>query len=98
MFYRYVNTAEEPTVMTRVITFIVNDGLFNSTEASAFVTIITVNDPPIVTLDSSSLNIVVTYLEGQMSPLVLAPQLEIQGITIEALLYLFSFTKFCCRL
>ncbi len=78
-FYSYVNTAEEPTVQTRTVAFIVNDGIFNSTQASAFITIISVNDAPMLTLESNSLDTELTYIEGQPAPLVLAPNLEIIG-------------------
>ena len=78
MFCRYVNTAEEPSLQTRTVSFTVNDGVFNSTAAVTSIIIVAMNDPPIVMLEQSNANTLVTYLEGQ-KPLLLAPQLNING-------------------
>lgn len=80
MTCRYHNTAEEPSSPTRSIAFIVNDGLFNSTPAIAYVTILPVNDAPLVTLgEEGAVDVMIVFVEDQQTPLVLAPQLKIQG-------------------
>lgn len=64
----------------RRISFIINDGLFNSTSVAAYVGIRQVNDPPVVSLDSNgTLDVMVVFSEGQEGPLTLAPQLIIRG-------------------
>ena len=81
--YRYENTAKEPTTTTRQVTFIVNDGLFNSTPAVSFIDIESVNDAPVITLgQDSTVDVIVIYDEGQDESLVLAPLLEIQGLFV----------------
>ena len=76
---RYQNTAEEPSAAHRSITFTVNDGLFNSTPVTAYVTILPVNDAPLVTLgEGGAVDVMITFMEDQ-SFLLVAPQLRIQG-------------------
>ena len=64
----------------RIVSFIVNDGAFNSTPVSACVRLTNVNDVPALTLGSNgTVDVVVMYTEGQTEPLFLAPDLEIEG-------------------
>ena len=42
----YINSSQNPTATARNITFVVNDGLANSTTRTSTITIIPVNDPP----------------------------------------------------
>ncbi len=64
----------------RTITFIVNDGMFNSTPAITCVRLVDSNDLPMVyTGDNSTVDTMVMYTEGQEDPLYIAPQLEIRG-------------------
>ena len=80
LFLRYISTAQEPTGSQRQVAFIVNDGYFNSTPATAHISIIAVNDPPSMTLgQNGSIDTVVVYNEGQLEPLLLAPLLVIYG-------------------
>ena len=75
--------AEQPTTHPRRIAFIINDGVFNSTPAGAYVGIRQVNDPPRVSLDANgTLDKMVVYSEGQTDPLILAPGLTIQGVCV----------------
>ena len=62
------------------MSFVVNDGAFNSTSVTACVTLLNINDAPSLTLGSSgAVDVVVMYTEGQTDPLFLAPELEIEG-------------------
>ena len=75
--------AEQPTTHPRRIAFTINDGVFNSTPAVAYVGIRQVNDPPRVTLDANgTLDKMVVFSEGQTEPLILAPELAIQGVFV----------------
>ena len=76
---RYENTAEEPAAVNRTITFIVNDGLFNSTPVFAYVITLPVNDAPLVMLgEEGAVDVMITFMEDQ-SFLLVAPALRIQG-------------------
>ena len=70
--------AKEPTGSTRLINFVVNDGLFDSPIVSTLVTIQHVNDPPLVML-SGGTDVNLMYTEGQTAPLVLAENITITG-------------------
>lgn len=62
------------------MTFIINDGAFNSTPATACVQLSNVNDAPILTLGpNSTVDVQVMFTEGQTEPLFLVPDLEIEG-------------------
>lgn len=64
----------------RQISFIVNDGVFNSTSAIACVRLVDSNDPPFLTLGTNgTVDVMLMYLEGQVELLYLAPALEITG-------------------
>ena len=64
----------------RTISFIVNDGSFNSTPTQACIRLVDANDlPELFTGSNSTVDTMVMYTEGQLQPLVLAPQLEIRG-------------------
>lgn len=104
LFLRYISTAQEPTGSQRQVTFIVNDGYFNSTPATAHISIIAVNDPPLMTLgQNGSIDTVVVYNEGQLEPLMLAPLLVIYGkqeliidiILIHIYIYILMYTHSC---
>ena len=80
LFLRYSSTAQEPIGSQRQVTFVVNDGHFNSTPATAHINIVAVNDPPLMTLgQNGSIDTTVVYNEGQTEPLLLAPLLVIHG-------------------
>ena len=65
----------------RQVSFIVNDGAFNSTPVTACVQLLNINDAPSLTLGpNGTVDVVVMYTEGQTDPLFLAPELEIEGI------------------
>ena len=80
LLLRYSSIAQEPTGSQRQVTFVVNDGHFNSTPATAHINIIAINDPPLMTLgQNGSIDTIVVYNEGQTDPLLLAPLLVIHG-------------------
>jgi hypothetical protein len=51
----YNNSSDNPTTTTRTVTFLANDGSFNSNIASRTITITAVNDAPVVAATGSSL-------------------------------------------
>ena len=63
---QYVNTLANPTGGRRMVEFVVNDGLSNSTTAIAFVSFFLINNPPIVDLNGPEAggNFTTTFLEG----------------------------------
>ena len=61
--------------------FYVNDGKFDSNFASAYVTISTRNDAPVITLgQDGTVDISLMYLEDQSEPLLPAQYIRINGI------------------
>lgn len=75
-----------PTGSSRRVSFTVNDGLFNSTPAYACVQLIEQNDQPVLTLGpNGTVDVMLTYTEGQSEPLYLARDLNIEGEAGEAL-------------
>ncbi len=84
MYLRYSHDGEEFTTAydDRVIAFTVNDGLLNSSMVYACVRLIDVNDPPTVfTGANGTVDTMVMYMEGQVDPLPLAPQIQVNGKT-----------------
>ncbi len=57
---RYVNTSEDPDLTTRVLSFVVDDGVAASATAHRDITIAGINDPPVVVLSTLPL----TYVEN----------------------------------
>ncbi|MGH9669550.1 MAG: Ig-like domain-containing protein, partial [Terriglobales bacterium] len=49
---RYLNSSFNPSTATRTVSFIVNDGALNSAAVTRNITVISVNDPPVVTFTS----------------------------------------------
>ena len=83
--YQHDNQNFPVTNSDRQVSFIVNNGAFNSTPATACVQLTNVNDRPTLTLGpNGTVDVVVMYTEGQSEPLFLAPDLEIQGIRISS--------------
>ena len=77
---KYQSLSQLPTGDARVVKFVVNDGIFNSTPATACIQLEDVNDAPLLTLGAnSSVDTMLMYTEGQPDPLILAPLLEISG-------------------
>ena len=67
----------------RTISFLVNDGMFNSSRAMTCVRLVNENDrPELFTGANDTVDTMVMYEEGQQEPLLLAPQLEIRGMYI----------------
>ena len=63
------------------VLFYVNDGKFDSNFASAYVTISTRNDAPVITLgQDGTVDISLMYLEDQSEPLLPAQYIRINGI------------------
>ena len=62
----YVNTLANPTGGRRMVEFVVNDGLSDSTTATAFISFSLINNPPIVDLNGPEAggNFTTTFLEG----------------------------------
>ena len=80
---RYYSTSQKPNPVTRQVNFLVNDGLFNSSHVSAYITIVSVNDPPVLMLaGGGGIDNAVFYVEGQREAVLLAPSLSIQGIIL----------------
>ena len=77
---RYQNTAPQFSGMTRVISFQVNDGLFNSAPVFAYVRLEETNDPPVLRLNGSMSDVDLMYAEGQPEPLLLAANANITGL------------------
>lgn len=79
---RYVHDAQSFPIENdeRQVSFIVNDGIFNSSTAIACIQLVDANDDPLLTLGTdASVDVMLLYSEGQMDPLVLAPELQIIG-------------------
>ena len=91
--YRYMNTAPRFSGVTRTISFHVNDGLFNSTLVFAYVSLLEMNDPPILRLNGNVSDIDLMYTEGQSQPLLLAINATITGMSTNSSVYQDS-TKF----
>ena len=73
---QFGSAAEEPGLDDRLLKVHVSDGLFESDEVVIYVQIKPVNDhQPIIDLnpDSQSRDVIVTYIEDQMAPLLLIP-------------------------
>ena len=83
IYCRYINLADEPTGELREILFYVNDGLFDSNMALAYITINTSNDAPIVTLGvDGTVDIMLVYMENQSEPLLPAQYIQINGMYV----------------
>lgn len=68
------------TGSSRLVSFTVNDGRFNSTPVFACIELEGVPDAPILTLDrDGAMDATVNYTEGQEEPLLLVPDLQISG-------------------
>ena len=92
--YQHDNQFFPVTNSDRRVSFVINDGAFNSTPVSACIRLTNINDVPILTLGpNSTVDVVVMYTEGQAEPLFLAPDLEIEGIN--TLRVLFICTRLC---
>ena len=64
----------------RTVSFVVNDGIFNSTRVLACIRLIESNDlPALFTSLNDTVDSMVMYTEGQDDPLYLAPHLVIRG-------------------
>ena len=62
------------------MSFIVNDGAFNSTPTFACIRLVDSNDlPQLFTGPNDTVETMVMYMEGQAEPLLIAPQLDIRG-------------------
>jgi hypothetical protein len=72
---RYINTADEPSNMTRNITVTASDGN-NTVEAVTLVSIEPTNDSPTIYLNGSSADFSTTFIE-QGSPVELAPNPQV---------------------
>ena len=70
----YENTSDDPDILDRIITFVINDGDIDSNSVSRTVELTTVNDNSVVTLDG-----VVTYLENSQ-PSLIAPAATITDV------------------
>lgn len=72
----------------RTISFVVNDGIFNSSVVPACIQLVDSNDiPQLFTGANDTVDTMVMYREGQQEPLYLAPELEIRGNIINILLH-----------
>ena len=91
LYYRYEHDAQSFPIDNdeRQVSFILNDGAFNSTPAIACIRLVDSNDPPFLTLGSNgTVDVMVMYSEGQDEVLYLAPELEITGtVNAEDLYY-----------
>lgn len=90
---RYMNAAPQFSGVTRTISFHVNDGLFNSTPVFAYVSLLEMNDPPILRLNGNVSDIDLMYTERQSQPLLLAINATITGMSTNSRVYQDS-TKF----
>lgn len=71
----FPNTNDE-----RSVSFVVNDGAFNSTPAMTCIRLVDSNDlPELFTGPNGTVDTMVMYREGQTEPLLVASQLEIRG-------------------
>ena len=62
--------------------FLVNDGAFNSTPVPACIQLVDSNDQPVLTLGrNGSVDTMVMYMEGQSEVVLLAPELQITGLS-----------------
>ena len=69
----------------RTISFVVNDGMFNSTPTQTCVRLVDSPDTPqLFTGSNDTVDSMVMFTEGQMQPLPVAPQLEIRGTHIRS--------------
>ncbi|MBW4659644.1 MAG: tandem-95 repeat protein [Drouetiella hepatica Uher 2000/2452] len=51
---KYSNTSDNPTAVNRAITVVVNDGAANSNTATTTISVVPVNDPPVLDLDGNN--------------------------------------------
>ena len=80
--YSYENRAQNITGSSRLVSFIVNDGRFNSTPVFACVELVGVPDAPTLSLArDGAMDVTVNYTEGQTEPLLLVQDLQISGKT-----------------
>lgn len=80
--YRYSNDEQSFPITNdeRLVSFVVNDGAFNSTPTFACIRLVDFNDlPELFTGPNSTVDTMVMYREGQTEPLLIAPQLDIRG-------------------
>ena len=83
----YYNGADEPTPTQRTVTIIASDGN-GSTQASTFITIELLNDPPIVFLNDTESNFSTTYTEEGMpvslalNPIISDPDSQIASVEV----------------
>ena len=83
----YFNGADEPTPTQRTVTIIASDGN-NSTQASTFITIELLNDPPIVLLNDPESNFSAAYTEGGVpvsiapNPIITDPDSQIASVEV----------------
>ena len=61
-----------------------NDSVY---EAVAVVSIVDLNKPPVLMLGVDTVNTMIAYTDGQVSPIVIAPELGITGIVYAKLLH-----------
>ena len=87
VFFRYVNNAPQFSDTTRVISFHVNDGIFNSTPVFAYVSLLEMNDAPVLRLNGSVSDVDLMYTEGQSQPLLLATNATIIGLCTYGSMY-----------
>ena len=87
VFFRYVNNAPQFSDATRVISFHVNDGIFNSTPVFAYVSLLEINDAPVLRLNGSVSDVDLIYTEGQSQPLLLATNATITGLCTYCSMY-----------
>lgn len=76
-----MNTAPQFSGVTRAISFHVNDGAFNSTPVFAYVSLLEINDPPVLRLNGNASDVDLMYTEGQSQPLRLAINATITGLS-----------------
>ena len=87
VLYRYVNNAPQFSDATRIISFHVNDGIFNSTPVFAYVSLLEMNDAPVLRLNGSVSDVDLIYTEGQSQPLLLAINATITGLCTYSSMY-----------
>lgn len=81
--YRYSHDGQSfpSTNDERTVSFVVNDGTFNSTQVLTCIRLVDRNDlPQLFAGANETVDTMVMYTEGQLVPLILAPQLEIRGM------------------
>ena len=83
----YENSADEPSEPqeARVVSFVANDGQLESISASTTITISLVNDAPVIRLDGTSQDDLLTYLETDTSLSLVSDALVISDVDSELL-------------